>query len=128
MSKKIRTITISVTVLVLIGAGFFFLRSDSGNSLLEVENISENEGVGGTVISLLARLRTVELNKDILSSPGFISLVDYGVELERQPMGRSNPFAPVGSDAPLDIVEEDFFEEDISDEDEVDQDVDPEEN
>lgn len=124
MTKRVRTITISVVIIILIGAGFMFLRSDTGEVLLQVESISGEEGVGGTVISLLARLRTVELNKDILSSPGFQSLIDYGVELDEQPIGRTNPFAAVGTDAILIIEEdvEDFVtEEEFFEEDEVDE-------
>ncbi|MEX0935026.1 MAG: hypothetical protein WDZ70_01740 [Candidatus Paceibacterota bacterium] len=112
LSEHKHTIAISVTVLVLIGAGFLFLRGGGGGEVLQVETVGGVDGTDSTVISLLGRLRTVEFDEAIFASPGFRNLVDYGVELESQPRGRSNPFAPVGTDAPLEVeVEVDEDEE-----------------
>jgi hypothetical protein len=56
--------------------------------------------IGQEFLTQLLNIRTIKLREDIFSSPSFVSLVDFTIELV-QPgnEGRENPFAPFGIDA-----------------------------
>jgi len=45
------------------------------------------------------------LSKDILASDVFLSLRDFSVTLIPEPVSRSNPFAPIGSDGSVPTVQ-----------------------
>ena len=49
-------------------------------------------------ITLLAALRSASFDLEFFAIPEFESLTDFSVELTPQPVGRRNPFAPLGSD------------------------------
>lgn len=49
----------------------------------------------GIVPTLLA-LRAVKLDGTIFSDPTFIRLKDFSTEIVPEPVGRTNPFAPLG--------------------------------
>lgn len=53
---------------------------------------------GRELLSLLLELKALELNESLFSDPAFRSLRDMSQELAPQPAGRTNPFAPLGSD------------------------------
>ncbi len=55
-------------------------------------------GVGDETLELLIELRTLVLDEDIFTDDAFQNLTDFSMELKLQPIGRNNPFSPVGSD------------------------------
>lgn len=79
---------------------FFFLRpTDTGPALT-------TEGTGGAMtesaaadrefLLLLQQLEGIKLDASILNDPAFRTLQNFRIEPSPQPVGRTNPFAPVG--------------------------------
>lgn len=91
-----------LVVLVLVGvvlAGvvwYSFLRDDS-TALLKTQDLTEATNVDGDVVGVLLQLRAVSLSGTIFTDPAFQILQDFGSEIIPEPVGRPNPFAPIGN-------------------------------
>lgn len=84
-----------VVVALLIWYGF--LRSDTKASLLTTEELTTTNGeVDSDVVATLLTLRAVSLTGSIFEDPAFQQLQDFGSEIMLEPVGRPNPFAPIG--------------------------------
>lgn len=75
-----------------------FMRDDS-KKLLQTENLAETTSVDGDVVGVLLQLRAVSLSGTIFTDPAFQALQDFGSEIIPEPVGRQNPFAPLGGTA-----------------------------
>lgn len=95
-----KTITISIVILlILLGGYFFFIRGgNASDPLLVALESSETSAAEQAVLSLLSRLNTISFSDSVFLDARFNSLVDNSVTLIPQPVGRPNPFAPIGSD------------------------------
>jgi hypothetical protein len=49
------------------------------------------------LVSTLLALRAVTLSGTIFQDPAFVSLVDFSTPIVPEPVGRDNPFAPLGA-------------------------------
>ena len=49
------------------------------------------------IVPTLLTLRSVKLDGTIFSEPAFQHLKDFSTEIVPEPVGRSNPFAPLGA-------------------------------
>lgn len=49
------------------------------------------------IIGTLLSLRAVTLSGSIFQNPAFLTLQDFGTTIVPEPVGRENPFAPLGS-------------------------------
>jgi hypothetical protein len=92
-----------ITVVVVLIVGFiaytmFFTDKEEG--VLIEETVSENSAADQDLIALLSELKSIELDEAVFSDPTFMSLQDFSQELVPEPVGRVNPFAPLG-DAPF---------------------------
>jgi hypothetical protein len=58
---------------------------------------STNAQVDADLIALLATLHSITLDDSIFHDPTFMSLKDFSQTLVPEPVGRTNPFAPLGS-------------------------------
>jgi|JI10StandDraft_1071094.scaffolds.fasta_scaffold30699_2 hypothetical protein len=103
MLKKI-IIFVVVFILIVILVKVVGGKKDSGGSLTssaeDVDTSLLGEGqseVADEFLNTLLNLNTITLEGSVFSDPRFTSLVDYTVALTPQPLGRSNPFLPVGS-------------------------------
>jgi len=102
MTSKTKQIIIAVVVIAIAFFGYqmFFAPKDTGTSTLSTTSAVKQTVVDGAQLyTMLKRLTNVNLKGDIFSNQTFISLVDYGVTIQDQPVGRPNPFAPIGSDS-----------------------------
>jgi hypothetical protein len=99
MNQKTKQIIIAV---ILIIVGFFtvqyFLGSTDEAPLTQDDRVQDVEG-GREIIVLLNRLNQVTLNSSIFNNKVFLGLVNFEKPIPDQPIGRPNPFAPVGNDA-----------------------------
>ncbi len=55
--------------------------------------------IGQDILSLLSSFQSVSIDSTLFSSPLFQSLKDFSVALSPEQQGRSNPFAPIGTEA-----------------------------
>lgn len=51
------------------------------------------------IIGTLLSLRAVTLSGSIFEEPAFLTLQDFGTTIVLEPVGRENPFAPLGAQA-----------------------------
>lgn len=89
---------------LLIGVLFvlysLFFPNGGDDSLLSSETTGRaGAGVEQELLSTLVELRTIRLDDSVFSNPAFRSLEDFSVPLTPEPVGRDNPFAPIGSAA-----------------------------
>ncbi|MCH7529730.1 hypothetical protein IIB50_01280 [Patescibacteria group bacterium] len=98
--KKMRNILFILLTLAVAFAiySYFFTGDRSTTSLLVSEQINTGgeSSVERELLVLLLELRSVELTGNIFDSLSFKSLTDFGQELIPEPVGRPNPFAPIG--------------------------------
>lgn len=97
--KKYKNIALSILAIAIAGVlyGVIFGKSGPDLSLLTSETPSAGVGVvGEDVLDLLQTLRSIKLDGSLFEDPAFRSLEDFSQELVPEPVGRENPFAPVG--------------------------------
>lgn len=109
MNPNIKKILIIVGVLIISFVLFMLLKGDGKNDeLLTVETNSSIPGqnaasdaasiVGVEIIQALNQINALNLDKTIFERPVYISLIDRSQEIPEEPIGRPNPFAPIGRD------------------------------
>lgn len=96
LSHKI--MLVALAVLVAIGVWFGLTSATPSDSLLSTETVSEG-GPEQELVSTLLALRSVKLDGAIFTDPAFMSLKDFSTQIVPEPVGRPNPFAPVGGTA-----------------------------
>lgn len=88
--------------LVILGVAWYFFSGSSSSApgILQSEGgpagISANPEEADIVQTLLT-LRAVSLSGTIFSDPAFMTLRDFGTQIIPEPIGRPNPFAPLGA-------------------------------
>jgi len=53
--------------------------------------------VGKELLDLFDQMKLITLDQNIFTNPVFNSLNDFGLTIAPQPIGRNNPFAPLGT-------------------------------
>lgn len=97
MSPIIKNI---IVVLVIAGVGFFgynyLTRTDTaGDALIKQESVNTGK-MGAEVLTALNQLKTLKLDSSIFKDDVFVSLQDFSKPLNPEPVGRVNPFSPIG--------------------------------
>lgn len=91
--------TAILVVVILIVAFFaytYFFTGKEEGAILQTEEVSIAAPADQDLISLLLQLKAITLSDAIFSDPEFKSLHDFSQELVDEPIGRINPFAPLG--------------------------------
>ncbi len=88
-------LVIVIVVIAFFAYTYFFTGKDSG-AVLETQEVSIVTPADQDLISLLLELKSITLDESIFSNPSFQSLQDFSQELVPEPVGRINPFAPLG--------------------------------
>lgn len=99
--KKYRFLIVGLSVFILLFVAYtlFFKRASSvpPDTLVTTSGgRSEVDAITVDLLTLLLSLKTLDLDTTIFSDDRFKSLTDFSVELIPQPVGRSNPFLPLG--------------------------------
>ena len=95
-----QTIVISIVTCIILGVlGYFaYGQLNSSNTSLTVTSASSSASVqDAELLATLQRLKSITLDANIFSDPTFQSLFNFGVKIPTQPLGRTNPFAPLAS-------------------------------
>lgn len=94
--SKNKILLIALVVVAVIG--FYLFKGKAPEPLATVEEGGPG-GIGQELVVELNRLRALQnINTDIFKDPAYTSLQDFTQTVLVQPVGRVNPFAPVGSD------------------------------
>lgn len=110
--QKYKTVLIVLGILLVLFIGFRFFTKDTspeGLTSQPVAGIVPEEG--GDLITLLLELKSITLDTSVLQNPVFLTLQDFSVVLAPEPVGRTNPFAPLGVGSSLPTVSETDEEE-----------------
>ncbi|MDD5050405.1 MAG: hypothetical protein PHV93_01525 [Candidatus Pacebacteria bacterium] len=97
-----KTIIIIIILAGVLFLGYWYYRSPgtpSGALLVQTTGTgTDDQGlvIGQKTIALLQELQKVNIDNSIFSTTAFQSLQDFGVEIQAEPVGRPDPFAPVG--------------------------------
>ncbi|MFA7194066.1 MAG: hypothetical protein WC087_04085 [Candidatus Paceibacterota bacterium] len=79
----------------------YFGGEPEGEELLVSSNTNtstQTQIVGNEIVAALNQIQTLKLNRDIFDDPVFRSLVDRNIPIPAEPVGKTNPFAPIGAD------------------------------
>ncbi len=89
-----------ITLLVLVIIGFFgysiFFNTTPDASDLDIATLASNVE-NQDILTLADKLRAVTFDQSIFTSNLFLGLVDYETVLYPEAQGRTNPFAPIGT-------------------------------
>lgn len=96
MPKNIKNIAIigAIVIAAFVVYVLFFVHKEE--PVLSGTPTTASTAVDQDLVAILFELKAITLNDDIFSNPVFRSLVDFGQELVPEPVGRVNPFAPLG--------------------------------
>jgi len=94
-----------IIVIVLVAAGVWYGLSQGGTSgasaTTDAAGITTSTATTDTnaadqdLVGTLLTLRAVTLSGTIFTEPAFASLQDFGTTIVSEPVGRTNPFAPL---------------------------------
>jgi hypothetical protein len=99
-------LTFLLIIVALVAGAFYMLSQGSSVPPADISLITTTEStVPGTesgdqqIVATLLALHAVTLSSPILQEPAFATLKDFGTQIVAEPIGRSNPFAPLGAGA-----------------------------
>lgn len=95
--QKYKKLLIGAGVIIVLALGYSFFSGDPLPEGLTSQAVGSVPQEGGDLIALLAELKSIDLDTSILQDPTFMTLQDFTVSLSPEPVGRSNPFAPLGT-------------------------------
>lgn len=98
--KKIILVILILTILFIVYA--LFIKKDPTNTNLvssgvsDIQSSAEAQVIGNQIAQALLRIEKIKLDKTIFNSDIYKSLQDRSQPINEEPIGRSNPFAPLG--------------------------------
>lgn len=95
--KKFKTVIIVVLVIAIAFVAYSYFFAKPTEPVLSVQAVSTTPSVDQDLIAILLQLKSIKLDDAIFSDSAFKSLQDFSQELVQEPIGRNNPFAPLGA-------------------------------
>jgi hypothetical protein len=87
---------LSVLILVaIIAVAWYELSASPSSSSSLITTSTPDSGPDQQLVTTLLTLRAVTLSGTILSDPAFRSLQDFTTQITPEPVGRTDPFAPI---------------------------------
>jgi len=96
-SKFKGVIAVLIAVVIAFFVYSYFFTGTPQPVLSSTAPADSNAAVDQDLITLLLTLKNIKLDGTIFSDPVFQSLQDFGKDLVQEPVGRTNPFAPLGT-------------------------------
>ena len=98
--KNKLSIGIGIAAVVAVLSYVVFFGKEEGALLESTQTNGLGSPVSRELLIVLGDLRMVTLDSSLFADPSFKGLVDFGVAIPLQPVGRRNPFAPLSGAAP----------------------------
>ncbi|MDR3571433.1 MAG: hypothetical protein P4L81_04535 [Candidatus Pacebacteria bacterium] len=96
----------TLVLLILIAAAWWGFTNTSAPAPVLANPAAEASSSQDTqIVSVLLQLQAVNLSGTILTDPGFLSLQDFTTQIITEPIGRSNPFAPLAATSTATVVQ-----------------------
>jgi len=89
---------ILITVIILI-IGFYIFKYFKGATSPAESLDSSVVSAGRDVVDLSNSIKNATLDSSLFSIPTYKALQDFSTEITLQPIGRVNPFSPIGSES-----------------------------
>jgi len=104
MSGKGKKIIITILILGIAFVTYLYFKGNNneGVDLLVANSGSPEQAadiLGQEIVRALNQIEALQLDRGIFEDPVFLSLVDRSKEIPPEPVGRVNPFAPIGASA-----------------------------
>lgn len=96
LQKNKMVIAVAAGALVLLG-GYFAFFGGQDTPLLQTTSGDTASPVTRELLLTLGDLRAVRLDESVFANTVFRDLVDFGIEIPLQPIGRRNPFEALSS-------------------------------
>lgn len=95
--KRYKNILIAAIIIIaaFVAYSLFFTGGEDATLVAEEVDAAE-QVVEQELIGLLLELRSIRLNTSLFSDERFQSLKDFSQDVVQEPVGRVNPFAPLG--------------------------------
>lgn len=88
---------ILLVALLLVAVVGYYIFATGGDEPLTVSESGSEVTIGQEIIIELNRLKALRnIKDDIFVDPVFVSLQDFTQEVISEPLGRNNPFSPIG--------------------------------
>ena len=93
-----------IIIAVIIGIGliaYSFLKPDpTAETLLETTQRQDSAQVlGDEITSAISQINSLKLDRTVLDDPIVKKLIDHSKPILPEPVGRKNPFAPIGANS-----------------------------
>ena len=95
--KQYSTVISFVVIVAVLYGGYALFFAESTEPVVEVTEI--NASPDQDLIALLFELKSIRLDSALFEDQLFKALKDFGRDLVSEPVGRPNPFAPLGGEA-----------------------------
>jgi hypothetical protein len=101
--KLLKTIISILVIVALLFGAYMYISKNKGEEGATSPVTQGDTGrqanpvaseVGKDLLNTLLQLRSLTLDEKIFANPLFAQLVDFTIQIEPQPIGRPNPFAP----------------------------------
>ena len=105
-TQKIVVALVVLLILGFLGYKLFVTSPDTGtNSGTSTGGVASTTAVEGQdILTLVEKLKNISINQTIFSSNLFNNLTDFSIPISQELQGRTNPFAPIGSDMPSSAI------------------------
>ncbi len=111
MKDFLRTNKKTLLVIVIVVIGFviysLFFAGGTEEELLVAES-GANDLIGAELLTILLDLKTITLDDSLFKRDAFLSLVDFSRPITPEPIGRPNPFVPIGTEGDTPFREDDL--------------------
>jgi len=98
MPKISKNKILIIALLVVAGVGYWLFKPEAAPDPLTSSQTGITGTIGQELVVELNRLKALQnISGDIFQDPTFVSLQDFTQIVVPQPLGRNNPFAPIGS-------------------------------
>ena len=105
MTPKLKKIITGLIVAIIVFVAYAILKPDPTNEVLVgnreggiVGAVSNQQArvLGAQISQALLKIDQIKLDRSVFENPIFKSLEDRSQNIEPEPVGRTNPFAPLG--------------------------------
>ena len=104
--NKIIIVVVVIFIIAALGFSLFYFTSGSDTAadstiVVSGPNATDTPAVVASrdFLVVLGKFESITFNTSVLEDRVFASLIDQSVALQQEPMGRPNPFAPLGAEA-----------------------------
>ncbi|MBI3573848.1 hypothetical protein HY090_02255 [Candidatus Kaiserbacteria bacterium] len=94
---RYKTVILVIVLVIIAFFAYSYFFTGAPQAVLSSQAVSANTAIDQDLINLLLTLRAIRLDDSLFTNANFQSLQDFSKDLVPEPVGRANPFAPLGS-------------------------------